>query len=134
MLKVNIIIFILYFIPFYGQKTYVKNYNQNRIIKSEGWILKNEKTDYWYFYNENGTIKEEGHFYKNKKIKWWTFYNDAKEIIKKCEFKNNVMDGYCIIYTDGKISKAEKYKMGKKIKEYYSIEEFKKDNLLSYSQ
>jgi antitoxin component YwqK of YwqJK toxin-antitoxin module len=90
--------------------------------------LNGEKTDYWYFYSIDGTLREKGHFAENKKVNWWIFYSDKEKISKKCEYINDKMNGLCIIYTNGKISKAEKYNNGKLIKSWTDLSEFKKDN------
>ena len=111
-----------------GTKEYVKEYYPNKKIKAEGWILNNKKQDYWFFYNENGFKKEEGHFENGKKTSWWIFYNSKNKISKKCEYKNDKLNGFSVIYEDGEIVKAEKYTFGKKLKEWESIAEFKKDN------
>ncbi len=116
------------FLPVSGQKSYFKDYFENGKIKSEGWLNQNQKEEYWFFYNENGTKKEEGHFVNNKKCKWWIFYNSKEKVSMKCEFENDKMNGLCIIYKNGGISRAEKYLNGKKIKEWNSVTEFKKDN------
>ena len=118
---------LLYFSPT-TEKTYVREFYANKKIKSEGWIQFNKKQDYWYFYNENGSVKEEGHYINNKKTKWWIFYNSKNVILRKCEFTNDKQDGFSIIYENGDVVKAEKYTFGKKIKEWQSIAEFKKDN------
>ena len=110
------------------QKTYVKEYYPNKTLKSEGWMQNNKKVDYWFFYYESGIKKEEGHFVDNHKSKWWIFYNSKKKIIKKSEFLNDKMHGFSIIYHEGDVVKAEKYSVGKKVKEWESIAEFKKDN------
>ncbi len=110
------------------EKIYVRDYYPNKTLKSEGWMQNNKKVDYWFFYYENGVKKEEGHFENNKRAEWWIFYNTKKKIIKKCEFKNDKQDGFSVIYNEGEVVKAEKYAVGKKIKEWESITEFKKDN------
>ena len=115
-----------------NQKTYVKNYFDNGKIKSQGWVKNDLKTDYWFYYNDNGNIKEEGHYYQNKKTKWWIFYDMNQEIIKKCQYQNDKMDGFCIIYYKGNIIRGEKFKNGEKIKQWQTVEAFKKDNPISY--
>jgi antitoxin component YwqK of YwqJK toxin-antitoxin module len=130
----HIAIFLI-FLQASAQKSYYKDSYENGKPKSEGWISQDIKIDYWFFYYENGNKKEEGHYINNKKTKWWIFYNTEEQIIKKCEFFNDKMNGYCIIYKDGEIIRVEKYKMGKKIKSWDSVSEFKKENpLLSYLQ
>jgi antitoxin component YwqK of YwqJK toxin-antitoxin module len=115
-----------------AQRTYNKTYFNNGKIQSEGWMSQNQKVDYWFYYYENGTKKEEGHYEANKKCKWWIFYNSNKEIDKKSEFDNDQLNGFSIFYIKNKIIRAEKYDMGKKIKEWTSISEFKKDNTIFF--
>lgn len=110
-------IYILSFLLFFqtNEKSYFKNYHENGKLKSEGWMFQNQKVDYWFYYFENGIKKEEGHYKNNQKVKWWIFYDIKEEIIKKCEYKNDKLDGLSIIYSEGDIIRAEKYKLGKKI-------------------
>lgn len=110
------------------EKIYIREFYPNKIVKAEGWMQSNKKEDYWFFYNENGSKKEEGHYENGKKVNWWIFYNTKNKIVKKCEYKNDKLNGFTIIYENGEITKAEKYNVGKKIKEWESIAEFKKDN------
>ncbi len=112
-------------------KTYVKKYFDNGKIESEGWFKDNQKVDYWFYYNENGNKKEEGHYSENKKTKWWITYDDNEIINKKCQFYNDKLEGICVIYQNGNIIRAEKYKMNLKIKQWKSLSEFRKDNILS---
>lgn len=122
------------FFQFSDDKIYVKNYFDNGQMKSEGWMKKNQKEGYWFSYYENGNKKEEGHFKNNKKAKWWIYYNVNEGIEKKCEFENDVMNGYCIIYFNGDVVRGEKYQSGKKIKQWNSLSEFKKDNSISQTK
>jgi antitoxin component YwqK of YwqJK toxin-antitoxin module len=115
----------------FSQKSYFKEITSNKKIVSEGWINNSQKTDYWFYYYANGNTKEEGHYVENKKINWWIFYDTKGNILKKCEFKNDKMNGFCIIYNDGEIIRAEKFIKGKKIKQWESLSEFKKDNTIS---
>lgn len=119
---------IILTIGIYNNKTYVKNYYNNKNIKEKGWMLEDKRTDYWFFYYENGNKKQEGHYLDNKKTKWWVFYDDQENILKKCEYKNNLLNGLTIIYTNNKIVKVEKYIDGEKIKTWTDLREFKKDN------
>ena len=111
-----------------GEKEYIREFYTNKKLKSEGWMQDNKKQDYWFFYSENGSKKEEGHFENDKKTNWWIYYNAKNKIVKKCEYKNDKLNGFTIIYKDNEIVKAEKYSSGKKMKEWESIAEFKKDN------
>ncbi len=131
MVKAIYIFFLLLSFGFTTDKIYVKNYYENGKMKTEGWMLQNKKIDYWFYYFDNGNVKQEGHYLNGKKTKWWIFYNSNEEVIKKSEFKNDLMEGFCIIYKNGDIIRAEKYVKGKKIKNWNSLSEFKKDNDLS---
>lgn len=117
---------------FFVEKEYVKNYYPNGKLKEEGWIKEGKKNDYWFFYYETGLKKQEGHYANNLKTNWWIFY-DVNEIVeKKCEYKNNILNGLMINYKNGKIINAEKYNKGKRIKQWTSFSEFKKDNPYSF--
>ncbi len=109
-------------------KSYIKNYHPNGKLKEEGWLLNNQKQEYWFFYYENGLKKEEGHYQNNQKVNWWIFYDEKQKITRKCEYKANKLNGITIVYNKGEITKAEKYSNGKKIKTWTDIDEFKKDN------
>jgi antitoxin component YwqK of YwqJK toxin-antitoxin module len=136
LLKIKILILTMAFSLSYGQekveKLYSKNYFDNKKIESQGWVSQDEKIDYWFFYYENGNKKEEGHYDRNKKTNWWIFYDLNGNVLKKCEFKNDILNGICIIYKNDKIVSAEKYKFGKKIKQWGSLTEYKKDNPTSF--
>jgi antitoxin component YwqK of YwqJK toxin-antitoxin module len=116
---------------FQSDKVYIKNYFENRRMKCEGWSQNDKKINYWFFYHENGSKREEGHFENNRKVKWWVYYDTSERIVRKCQFKNDAMDGLCILYKNGNIMGAERYSKGKKIKEWKTISEFKKDNDIS---
>lgn len=135
MFQIKNIIFIFLIINLsnsFGQsRIYVKNYFENGHIESEGWIKDNQKVEYWFFYFENGNKKEEGHFANNKKTKWWITYDEKEIIQKKCQFLNNKLEGLAIVYKNGSIIRAEKYKMSIKIKQWETISEFRKDNMLT---
>ena len=112
----------------FSQKSYVKNYYDNGLLKEEGWLEGNLKVDYWFFYNANGTKKEEGHYLNNQRVKWWIFYDGKGKILKKSEFENNKLNGFTIVYDKNKIIRAEEYTMNKKTNQWESVEAFKKDN------
>jgi antitoxin component YwqK of YwqJK toxin-antitoxin module len=123
--------FILFFFCSYfgfAQKEYSKIYYPNGNLKEEGWQQENEKIDYWYFYDSEGNKIQEGHFENNKKSNWWIFYDTNHNTAKKCEFVNGKKNGICLIYTNGKLSRAEKYNNGKLINSWTELSEFKKDN------
>lgn len=151
--KLLIVLFTLLYVTS-TEKTYNKTYYDNGSIKQEGWMQNNQKVDYWKFYSNNGSLKKEGHFLDDKEVKywyfyhtngikkseghfinggknnWWIFYDDTGEINNKCQLKNNFKNGYRFQYKNKKIIKAEKYKAGKKIKEWTDIKSFKKENNL----
>jgi antitoxin component YwqK of YwqJK toxin-antitoxin module len=121
-------IVLLFTISGFAQKKYQKEYYSNGNLKAEGWLLADKKSNYWYFYNSNGDKKEEGHFKNNQKTSWWIFYDSNQKITKKCEFQNNLPSGLCLLYTNGKIQKAEKYTNGKIVKTWTNLSQFIKDN------
>jgi antitoxin component YwqK of YwqJK toxin-antitoxin module len=132
-MKKGIYILLLFtFFQVSGQKTYSKEYYDSGKLKSEGWLNQKQKVDYWFYYFENGNKKEEGHFINNKKCKWWLTYNSKEEINKKCEFENDQLNGFSIFYKNSQIIRVEKYFMDKKIKEWDSVKEFKKDNNINF--
>jgi antitoxin component YwqK of YwqJK toxin-antitoxin module len=116
----------------FSQKEYVKDYYTNGNLKEEGWVLNNQKTDYWFFYHENGLKKEEGHYLENQKVNWWIYYDNNQNILKKCQFKFNQLNGFSILYNNGEVIKAEKYIQGKKVKTWHSLTAFKNDNPLLF--
>ena len=114
-----------------SKESYWKFYYPNGNLQKEGHFSNDKPTKYWYFYRENGTLEREGHFSKGTKQLWWLFYDDIGKIYHKCQLKNNKKDGYCLRYLNEKLVKAEKYKAGKKIKEWTDFRSFKKENKLS---
>lgn len=115
-----------------GLKTnYWKNYFQNGKIASEGHYENNKKTKYWKFFNEDGQLVKEGHYAEGKKYKWWLFYDQDGHINHKCQLMNGKKNGYCLKYKNQKLTSAEKYKNGEKIKEWFSFASFKRDNNLA---
>ena len=74
--------------------------------------------------------EKEGHFSKGKQQKWWLFYDKTGAINHKCQLKDNKKNGYCLLYTKGKLEKASKFIGGKKIKEWTDLSSFKKENSL----
>ncbi|WP_245967142.1 toxin-antitoxin system YwqK family antitoxin [Ulvibacterium marinum] len=134
---------------------YHKEYYETGEIKSEGWLENDEKTGYWKFYHSNGRLSEEGHYkndkkekywyfytknnirtkeghYKNgKKAGWWLFYDQKGKIDHKCQLSNGKKNGYCLKYKNEKLTSAEKYKNGEKIKEWFDFSSFNRENKLS---
>ena len=125
----KLLVSLLFFITSIEVKIYVKNFYPNGNLKEEGWFLNNEKTDYWFFYYQNGSKKAEGHFTENKRNKWWIFYDENEEVIRKSEYKNDLLNGFSLIYLNNQLIKVEKYQANFKIKDWKTIESFKKDNL-----
>ncbi|MFS4468592.1 toxin-antitoxin system YwqK family antitoxin [Maribacter sp. 2210JD10-5] len=136
-------------------KIYQKTYHDNGKLKSEGWLRFNVKTGYWKFYHKNGHLSEQGHYKYNKresywyfydenrvrtkeghyknddKVDWWIFYDKQGRINHKCQLNMGVKNGYCLKYKNEKLTSAEKYSNGKKIKEWTSFSAFKSENSLS---
>lgn len=135
--------------------TYQKEYYDNGKLKSEGWTKNGIKADYWKFYHPNGKLSEEGHFQNNKRTKywhfydqdgkhlqeghylkgtktdWWLFYDSNGKVNHKCQLKNGKKNGYCLKYLDERLTSAEKYQNGEKVKEWFSFASFKRENNLS---
>lgn len=151
----KLIIILLFSTTVFAQNTYQKNFDNNHILISEGWLKHNQKVDYWHFYYPNGNVKKEGHFQKNIETKywrfftstgrlekeghfknglkndWWLFYDTMEKINHKCQLKDNQKNGYCLMYENEKLIAASKYKEGKKLKEWTTFASFKSENKLS---
>lgn len=149
------IVFFLFSQLVFSQKQYQKTYYDNGRLESAGWIedgkkikywyyyhnngnLKakghyndNQKTKFWAFYNANGIIESEGHFKHNKRVLWWIYYDAYGKVIHKCQLKDNQKNGYCLMYTNEKLTSAIRYSLGKKIKEWTDFKSFKRENKLS---
>ncbi|HEA30230.1 MAG TPA: hypothetical protein ENH91_09585 [Leeuwenhoekiella sp.] len=142
---------ILFFFGIGGTKTYLKTYYKSGTIKAEGWMEENQKTDYWYFYHPNGTLGSKGSFIKDKKSGYWYFYDqqsrllreghyesgnkenwwifyDTAAIMRKVQFEKNARNGYCLIYENRVIKKAERYKNDTLKGSWTSMAAFKRDN------
>lgn len=139
----------------FAQKQYQKNYYKDGALKSAGWIENGKKVNYWYHYHNNGKLKAKGHYNNNKRTKfwkfygikgnveseghfnndqrvnWWIYYDKNGNINHKCQVKDNQKNGYCLMYTNAKLTSAVKYSSGKKIKEWRDLKSFKKENNLS---
>lgn len=137
------------------KKEYSREYHTNGKLKSEGWVKGESKEDFWKFYHSNGKIKEKGHYkhdsrigywyfydtsgkaameghYKGGKMAmWWLFYDENGKINHKCQLQKGIKNGYCLKYKNEKLTSAEKYAHGKKIKEWYDFRSFKQENKLS---
>ena len=143
-------------IPSVGQEMYQKQYSQSGNLMQEGWQRNDIKTGYWFTYYSNGTISsqgayqngkkngywffydasgrilKEGHYIDNKAEKWWIIYdlvtNIPEMIVRKVQFKNNKKSGFCFLYKNNLLFKAEKYENDHKIGEWTDVFSFKKDN------
>jgi len=135
--------------------SYKKAYYENGKLKSEGWFRFNVKTDYWkyhhesgriasqghyaygkkekywYFYDENRVRTQEGHFTDGEKVNWWLFYDKQGRVNHKCQLEKSIKNGYCLKYSNNQLMSAEKYRHGKKIKEWTNFVDFKKENTLT---
>lgn len=154
-LKGSVIIAAIFTILIAGDnKVYQKNYYDNQKLESEGWVdgtnkigywkyyykngqlseqghyIKNFKEKYWHIYHANGNLQREGHFLKDDMVDWWLIYDLAGKIEHKCQLIKGIKNGYCLKYEDEKLISAEKYSKGKKIKEWFSLWSFKRDNNL----
>lgn len=145
-------LFFLITLKIIAQKEYHKEYYNNGQLKEEGWLNNNLKVDYWKFYYKNGSLQKEGHFENDKqneywifysentvKIKeghfidgsmteWWTYYNELGLVDNKCQLIEDKKNGFCLIYKNEQLIKAEKYVQGEKVEEWDTISSFKKDN------
>ncbi|WP_136465933.1 toxin-antitoxin system YwqK family antitoxin [Flagellimonas onchidii] len=139
----------------FAKKEYHREYHSNGLLKSEGWKKGEFKEDFWKFYHPNGKIMEKGHFKHDQKVgywyfydlggrpemeghykqgkmaMWWLFYDEHGKINHKCQLQKGVKNGYCLKYKNEKLTSAEKYAKGKKVKEWFDFRSFKKENKLS---
>lgn len=132
------------------EKKFVRIFDAQDNIQSQGWMLNNEKVDFWTFYHPNGNILKKGHYNHDKKTGYWYFYNENKMLLKegaftndyannwwifyndtgkkKIQYKNGVKEGYALVYKNNSLEKAERYSENKKTGEWTSYLVFKKDN------
>ncbi|MCF6279216.1 MAG: hypothetical protein L3J14_02600 [Flavobacteriaceae bacterium] len=153
--KLFTLFFLIICVHVFAQKEYTKSYYENGTLKEEGWLENNHKIAYWKsyydngqlkseghykhglpinfwsFYRSNATLKKTGHYAKGKQNDWWSFYDTNGEIDYKCQFTANKKNGFCLIYKNGKVIKAAKYKAGIKINEWNTLKSFMKENKLS---
>ncbi|MBA80473.1 MULTISPECIES: hypothetical protein [unclassified Leeuwenhoekiella] len=132
-------------------KHYVKYHDASGRMMEEGWMLQDEKTDYWftyfpdgsikskgaytedqkngywYFYNTDATLIKEGHYKNGLAVSWWIFYK-PNGISEKIQFEHGNREGYALIYKNGKLFKAEHYKNDNLTGSWTSLYQFKKDN------
>ncbi len=137
------------------EKRYERNYYDNGMLKSEGWMRYTTKTDYWRFYYPNGKLSEqgffeydkkekywffydenrirteEGHYQNNERDGWWLYYDNKGRVNHKCELNKSQKDGYCLKYEEGKLVSAEHYSEGEKRKEWTDLDVFTHENSLS---
>ena len=115
-----------------GQKIgYWKFYHQNSTVSAQGYYKNGKREKYWYFYSSNKVRSMEGHYEKGKKTKWWLFYDKNGHINHKCQLSGGKKNGYCLQYLNEKLTSAEKYKNGKRIKKWTSYSGFRRENKLS---
>ncbi len=141
--------------PSETKSVYHKEYYRTGITKAEGWLHQGAKTGYWKFYHKNGKVSGQGHYkngqrikywyfydqrwvktkeghYKNgKKTNWWLFYDHKGRINHKCQLSAGIRNGYCLQFMNGELTSAEKYRNGKKVKEWFSFSGFKRENNIS---
>ncbi len=110
---------------------YWKFYHQNGSISEQGNYKNAKREKYWYFYTQNNILAQEGHYKNGKKTNWWSFYDEKGHVSHKCQLSNGRKNGYCLKYMDEKLTSAEKYRNGKKVKEWFSFSSFKRENSLS---
>ncbi|MFS4417567.1 toxin-antitoxin system YwqK family antitoxin [Maribacter sp. 2307ULW6-5] len=114
-----------------GKTGYWKYYHPNGEMASQGHYKNDQRDQYWYFYDQNGTLAQEGHFKRGQKVKWWLFYDGHGQLMHKCQLSNGIKNGYCLKYANNKLIAAQKYSKGKKIKEWFSLSAFKKENSIT---
>ncbi|WP_010522202.1 toxin-antitoxin system YwqK family antitoxin [Aquimarina agarivorans] len=103
-------------------------FHENGNIKSKGNYTNNSKDGYWFYYNSNGKTAKEGHFNNGKTTKWWIFYNVNDYDKEKCLYQKDGITRFCLVYKNGKLVKACKYKNDVFSKQWTSISSFKRDN------
>ncbi|WP_439128174.1 toxin-antitoxin system YwqK family antitoxin, partial [Polaribacter sp.] len=96
-----------------NQKEFIKIYDTNDNLKSEGWLQNDAKTDFWTFYYANGEIEKKGHFNNDNKTGYWYFYTKNNTLIKEGHFINNKATNWWIFYKNDTKTKIQ-YKNGKK--------------------
>ncbi len=139
----------LIFIMLLVAPEYSKNYYDNGVLKSEGWLINEKKEKYWYFYHQNAKLKAKGHFENDIKEDYWYYYNKKGNItqqgaykyglksgwwkifhadtIEVVKYKDSKKEGLAVFRLNGKPVKAEYYKNNLKTHTWYSLKEFKKE-------
>ncbi|HMB63928.1 MAG TPA: hypothetical protein VKN36_12690 [Eudoraea sp.] len=114
-----------------SDKTYHKEFYASGVLKSQGWKDGNIKTGYWFFYRMDGSLEKEGHFLNGKMNHWWIYYDEEGFVHHKCQLVAGKKNGFCLTFRDGKLTAAEKYIRGEKIREWRNFSSFKRENNLS---
>jgi len=114
-----------------GKIGYWKFYHPNGVPSKHGHFKDGVREKYWYFYSPENTLLKEGNYTNGEMTRWWIFYNNKGTIIHKCQLKNGKKNGYCLKYKYEKITAAEQYSNGKKLKEWTNFSSFRRENKLS---
>ncbi len=91
----------------------------------------NKREKYWFFYSKNRVRTKEGHYVNGEMTKWWLFYDEKGRTYHKCQLSEGKKNGYCLKYKNEKLTSAEKYQNGKKVKEWSTFRSFERENKLS---
>ncbi|MEK6153351.1 hypothetical protein WIW50_08825 [Flavobacteriaceae bacterium 3-367] len=110
---------------------YWKFYHENGVKSEQGHYLRDQRENYWHFYDPRGRLLKQGHYHKGKEVDWWLFYDARGKVNHKCQLKDGIKNGYCLKYMNEKLTSAEKYSNGRKIKEWFSFRSFQRENKLS---
>ena len=110
---------------------YWKFYHPNGILSEKGHYKEGKRQAYWYFYTETGIPKQAGHYEQGNMANWWLFFDSQGRINHKCQLNNGKKNGYCLQFRNEKLTSAEKYQNGRKIKKWTSFSSFKRENRLS---
>lgn len=110
---------------------YWKFYHSNGKLSEKGRYEKSQRQDYWYFYTQNGKPQQAGHYMRGKMADWWLFFDSQGSVNHKCQMSNGKKNGYCLQYMNEKLTSAEKYRNGRKLKKWTSFSSFKRENKLS---
>ncbi len=110
---------------------YWRFYHRNGKVAQKGTYNSGKREAYWYFYSENGKLQQQGHYLNDKMTDWWLFYDDFGKVDHKCQLKEGLKNGFCLNYVNEKLTAAEKYENGIKIKKWTSLASFRRENKLS---
>ena len=141
--------------PFEKKNEYQKEYGATGEVIWQGWLKNGYKTGYWrfYHYNEqlskkrhftnrnrssyrysfskNGKLSEEGHHDNGIKANWRFFYDVLGNASHKFQWTNGKKNGYCLLYKNNTIIKAQKYQDAQRLKAWSSYSGFKNEHKLS---